>query len=89
MNNSETFIVAAAQATPAFLDRKATLEKATALIFEASKNGARLIVFPEAFFPAYPDWVHLTAGGRQGSFLDALYTELVTNSIAVSDESTE
>jgi nitrilase len=89
MDTREPFVVAAAQATPAFLDRKATLKKATDLIFEASKNGARLIVFPEAFFPAYPDWVHLTAGGRQGSLLDALYTELVANSIAVPDETTE
>ncbi len=89
MDTHEPFIVAAAQATPVFLDRKATLEKANDLIFEASKNGARLIVFPEAFFPAYPDWVHITAGGRQGGLLDNLYTELVENSVAVPDDTTE
>ncbi|MFN2220694.1 MAG: carbon-nitrogen hydrolase family protein [Anaerolineae bacterium] len=89
MNNPESFIVAAAQATPAFLDGRATLEKATSLILEASKSGARLIVFPEAFFPAYPDWVHLAAGGQQGGLLDDLYTELVENSVAVPDDTTE
>ena len=89
MNTHDSCVVAAAQATPVFLDRKATLEKATDLISEASKSGAKLIVFPEAFFPAYPDWVHAVPGGRHGSLLDALYTGLVENSIAVPDETTE
>lgn len=88
MNSRETFLVAAAQATPVFLDREATLRKATDLIAEASKNGARLIVFPEAFFPAYPDWVWLLPGGRTGE-LDALYAELVKNAVSIPDEATE
>ena len=88
MNNHPPFVVAAAQVTPVFLDRKATLEKACEIIGEASKNGAKLVVFPEAFFPAYPDWVWVTTGG-QGDLLDALYTELVENSIAIPDDATE
>ena len=55
MQNS--LVIAAAQATPVFLDLQATLEKACELIHEAGKNGASLLVFPEAFIPAYPDWV--------------------------------
>jgi len=88
MNQHNSFLVAAAQATPVFLDKKATLEKACDLIAEAGKNGARLIVFPEAFFPAYPDWVWVLSGGEQG-LLNDLYTELVENAIAVPDETTE
>ena len=88
MNNHETFIVAAAQATPVFLNRKATLEKACDLIAEASQNGAKLVVFPEAFMPAYPDWVWLVPGGRQ-DLLNALYAELVENSVAIPDDTTE
>jgi len=82
------FIVAAAQIAPVFLDKKATLDKACEVIVEASKNGARLVVFPEAFFPAYPDWSWLVPGGKPG-MLDPLYIELVENSIAVPDETTE
>jgi nitrilase len=53
----ETVRVAAVQATPVFLDREATIDKACRLIAEAAAAGARLAVFPETFVPAYPDWV--------------------------------
>lgn len=40
-----------------FLDRDATIAKARELIAEAGRSGARLVVFPEAFIPTYPDWI--------------------------------
>src|ERR1700690_2777118 len=88
MDEPKTFLVAAAHATPVFLDRKATLEKACELIAEAGRKGARLIVFPEAFLPAYPDWVWLVPGNRR-DLLNALYTELVENSVSIPDHTTE
>jgi predicted amidohydrolase len=48
----------------------------------------KLIVFPEAFLPAYPDWVWLIPGNRP-DLLNALYTELVENSVSVSDDTTK
>ncbi|MDQ4097822.1 MAG: carbon-nitrogen hydrolase family protein [Actinomycetota bacterium] len=49
--------VAAVQAAPIFLDRRATTDKAVQLIERASAGGAGFVVFPEAFVPGYPEWV--------------------------------
>lgn len=52
-----TFKIAAVQAMPVYLNREATTEQACQRIEEASREGARLVVFPEAFIPTYPDWI--------------------------------
>ena len=46
--------VAVVQAAPILFDREATVEKTCQLIREASKEGAKFVLFPEAFIPAYP-----------------------------------
>jgi predicted amidohydrolase len=51
------FLAAAVQATPVYLDKKATTEKACRLIREAGSQGAKLVVFPELFIAMYPLWV--------------------------------
>jgi aliphatic nitrilase len=51
--------VAAVQATPIFLDRDRTVDKAIALIERAAAEGAELIAFPEGFVPGHPGWVEL------------------------------
>jgi nitrilase len=45
---------AVVQAAPVIFDRENTTRKATHLIQETAANGARLVLFPEAFIPAYP-----------------------------------
>jgi len=80
--------VAAAQATPAFLDRSKTVEKACELIGEAAKNHAQLVVFPEAFIPGYPDWIWLIPNSKSKQLND-LYVELIHNAISITDEATE
>ena len=42
------------QAASVFFDREATVGKACGLIADAAAQGAELVVFPEAFIPAYP-----------------------------------
>jgi len=56
--------VACVQAEPVVLDREATLERLAERTAEAARAGARLIVFPEAFVPAYPSsiWAKALAG---------------------------
>ena len=48
------FIIAAAQAAPAFLNREATLDKACKLILEAGRNDASIAVFSESSIPTCP-----------------------------------
>lgn len=57
--------VAVIQSAPIFFDRVGSAQKAISLIQEASKEGANLILFPEAFIPCYPRG--LTFGARVGS----------------------
>src|SRR5690349_16859977 len=45
---------AVVQAAPIIMERDATIEKVGRLTREAAANGARLVLFPEAFVPAYP-----------------------------------
>lgn len=45
---------AVVQAAPSVMDREATLDRTSLLIDAAAAEGARLILFPEAFIPAYP-----------------------------------
>ncbi|HET9050523.1 MAG TPA: carbon-nitrogen hydrolase family protein, partial [Candidatus Dormibacteraeota bacterium] len=71
--------VAAVQATPAYLDREATLDRADALVDEAASSGAKLIVFPEAFVPGYPDFVWRLPAWSDGSW----YRRLAENSVTV------
>ena len=85
---AQTFVVAAAQISPVFLDRDATIDRACAAIAQAADRGARLIVFPEAFVPGYPMWVWQIASGRTQE-LRALYAELLDQSVSIPSAAVE
>lgn len=54
MNPFPRVKAAVVQAAPVLFDRQATLEKVGRLCLEAAGQEAQLILFPEAFIPAYP-----------------------------------
>lgn len=90
INENKCVRVAVMQAASIFMDRDATIEKAINLIKQASEKGAKIVVFPEAFIPAYPRG--LSFGTIIGSRTDEgrkdwyRYWE---NSIPVPGEATE
>jgi nitrilase len=61
--------VAVVQASPVLFNREATIEKTCRLILEAARQDAKLILFPEAFIPAYPRGLSFGAvvGSRSSS----------------------
>lgn len=69
--------VAAVQPTPVFLDRDATVERLVVSIKEAAADGARLIVFPEAIVPGYPDWVWRLPAWSDRAWHARLYDQAV------------
>ncbi len=60
-----TFRAAVVQAAPVAFDLEKTLRKAERLLEEAAGTGAKLVVFPEAFFSCYPRGI--TFGATVGS----------------------
>jgi nitrilase len=82
--------VAVVQAAPVFMDCDATVAKVGALTAEAASNSARLILFPEAFIPAYPRG--LSFGAVVGSRTPAgrrLWARYWANSVPVPGPTTE
>lgn len=82
-----TVKAAAVQATPVFLDRDKTVDKACDLITEAGANGADLIVFPEGFVPGHPSWFKFHAASGERS--QRLSTNLFKNAVEVPSPATE
>ena len=83
-----TFKIAVVQAAPVVLDREATVSKACELIAEAGRSGARLVVFPEAFIPTYPDWVWRIPPSQHQELAD-IYAELLEQSVEIPGPVTE
>ena len=72
------------QKPAAFLDKQATISKAARLVDEAASQGAKLVIFPEAFIPGYPAWIwRLRPGGDWGLF-DTMHARLLENAVTVA-----
>ena len=76
----EPVTVACAQVEPVLFDRDATIGRIAEVAAEAAAREARLVLFPEAFIPAYPSnrWVRFLAGGQDSK---AAYAKLARSSL--------
>jgi len=79
--------VAAVQAAPVLADRDATIGKVIALAETAAAEGARLVAFPEAFVPGYPDWVWRTR--PWDATASTLYARLLDQAVVVGSPATD
>ena len=76
--------IAIIQHPPVYLDLEKTMSRAVELIKEAAREGAQMVVFPEAWFPGYPTFVWRLAPGAGMGKTDALFARLQANSIDLS-----
>lgn len=76
----DPYTAAAVQWAPAYGDLRAGVGRAIHAIDEAAREGATLIVLPEAWLPGYPYWC---TEQRPNRAVSALYRELVENGVEV------
>jgi nitrilase len=73
--------VAVVQRPPVLLDREASLERALATIDEAVGGGARLVTFPEAYLPGYPEYIWRLQPGADYDLSRELHGRLIANAV--------
>jgi nitrilase len=80
--------VACAQAEPVLFDRDRTIDRVAEIAAEAGRNGAQLVLFPEAFIPAYPSnrWARYLAGWQDSK---SAYAKLARSSLEVPGPDSE
>jgi nitrilase len=74
--------VACAQVEPVLFDRDSTIARAGEVAGEAAAKGAKLVLFPEAFIPAYPSsrWARYLAGWQDSK---GAYAKLARASLEI------
>jgi amidase/nitrilase len=88
LGGREKVKVAVVQASPVFMDKGKTIEKACHLIKEAGRNGAELIAFSEAFVPTYPAYYTVGYETNPHEWTDYMVA-LQDNSVVIPGEDTE
>ncbi|MBI6630452.1 carbon-nitrogen hydrolase family protein [Pontibaca salina] len=73
--------VSVIQQPPVYLDREKSIAKACDLIAASSREGAEMVVFPEAWIPGYPTFVWRLAPGIGMGKTDELYACLQDNAV--------
>jgi len=78
--------VAVVQKSPVFLDKQKTIALAVETIEEAAAQGAKLVVFTEAFIPGYPTWIWRLRPGGDWNVSAALHQRLLENAVDVDSD---
>jgi nitrilase len=79
---NEPVTVACAQVEPVVFDLDATIDRIDEVAGEAAGKGARLVLFPEAYIPAYPSnrWARYLAAGQDAK---GVYAKLARSSVEI------
>jgi nitrilase len=88
MNRDRSFKVAAVQNSPVFLNQQGTVDLTARLTKEAANQGAKLVVFPEAFVAGYPDWVWVLPAGKKPA-ISEMFSALLASAVRVPSDTTE
>lgn len=78
--------IAIIQEAPALLDRDKTISKTARLIQEAASEGAKLVLFPEAFIPGYPAWIWRLRPGGDWGLCEDIHARLLKNSVDLNSD---
>ncbi|TMM20676.1 MAG: carbon-nitrogen hydrolase family protein [Actinobacteria bacterium] len=78
----EPVTVACAQVEPVVFDLDATIDRIDEVAREAAARGAKLVLFPEAYIPAYPSnrWARYLAAGQDAK---GIYAKLARSSVEI------
>ncbi len=87
LGGREKVKVAVVQASPVFMDKERTIEKACSLIKDAGSNGAELVAFSEAFIPGYPAYYTMGYETPPQEWTDFMIA-LQDNSLQIPSEDT-
>jgi nitrilase len=81
MDADSQYRVAVVQVAPVVLDREATLARAVVRVEEAADAGAKLVAFPEAFVPGYPEWVWRLRPGTDYDETSAIWRRFLPQTV--------
>jgi nitrilase len=78
--------VAVVQHPPVALHRQKTLSRGVELLEEAAAGGARLVSFPEAWVPGYPEWIWGLRPGNDFELTSDIHARLVENAVDLKSD---
>jgi predicted amidohydrolase len=85
----KSFVAAAVQHPPVFLDLEKSVDRACELIALAGELSAKLVVFPESWLPGYPVWLDVAPGAALWDHAPAkeVFGKLFSNSVEIPGQS--